>query len=376
MSTAGAPGAVNALDALGTVLDASVEQIARAAADGHVLDRSAIVRACDIWDNNTYPLLAAATGRTAREREAAARRALLWLADFGPERRAWVERVAPVAGLLPAATPATAVSTPEELAESYDLDRARLSGLLVEREGPERISVELRVSAPRRFAAPEGAPAARLWLSYPDVDRLDFRVEAADCPVPKLSCPGATGFAADRYAPLPTVDRPPGPSGAIRGAAADRAARLLHTAMLQIRSVRHSRRSDLPTARTLAHALSGAGRDLVAAGERRWGRERAFRALTADWVLRAGPVVGPWWERTATGKVPWRSPGTAAPPLLDPATAQLRLVSCAAGRLTAQLAAPDGTVHVVEHDDVPWLTVSAEKPSVAVAGAVRLGTLR
>lgn len=350
--------------ALGELLDASVEQIAQAAASGHVYDRQAVVRLSDVWDNNTGPFFAAATRRTPRGRELAARRALSWLADFGSRRRAWVERTAQVTGLLPPMRSPAPERPLAELAEAYDLDQARLSGVLVEREGPERISVQVTARL----------SGVKLWLTYPDVDRLDFQVHAGGGPVPRLSCPGASGFTNDR--PGEPWTQPPRPSHAVRGSEANRAARLLHTAMLQIRSLRRSRNSDLRTVRALAQALHGAGADIRTAGERHWGHERAFGALSAEWLRRAGPVIGPWWEATATRQAPWRNPPTAPPPPLDLDTARLRMVSYAAGELTAQLVAPDGSLHVVGHTGVDRLTISAERPWVAVAGAVRLGSLR
>ncbi|GAB3155492.1 hypothetical protein [Microbispora hainanensis] len=90
-----------ALPALGSLLDRSLVQIAEAS-DARTYDRRTINEVADVWDNNTFPLFHAATARTSIGRERRARAALIWMADFGPERRSRMVEQAAAAGHRPA----------------------------------------------------------------------------------------------------------------------------------------------------------------------------------------------------------------------------------------------------------------------------------
>ncbi|KOX09963.1 hypothetical protein [Nocardiopsis sp. NRRL B-16309] len=85
----------SALPALGALLDRSLVQIADAA---HTFDHQTVTAVADVWDNNTFPLFRAATGRSARQRERRARAALEWMARLSPQRRAWMVEQTAIAG--------------------------------------------------------------------------------------------------------------------------------------------------------------------------------------------------------------------------------------------------------------------------------------
>ncbi|MCY9785291.1 hypothetical protein KIK06_15515 [Nocardiopsis sp. EMB25] len=87
-----------ALAASAALLDRSLTQIADAARDTRAFDRGTVRVAADVWDNNTFPLFRAATGRSGNERERRARAALEWMAQLGPERRAWMVEQGAAAG--------------------------------------------------------------------------------------------------------------------------------------------------------------------------------------------------------------------------------------------------------------------------------------
>ncbi|GAA1108951.1 hypothetical protein [Nocardiopsis metallicus] len=82
------PAHSGALQALGSLLDGSVAQIAEAAESP--CDYPALRRNADVWDNNTLTLFRAAVAPTVRSREGRARAALAWMAALGPDRRAWM----------------------------------------------------------------------------------------------------------------------------------------------------------------------------------------------------------------------------------------------------------------------------------------------
>src|SRR4051812_45476817 len=80
------------------LLDRSFAEIADLSADGRVFDRERVAENADVWDNNTAAFFRVAQTRPRRAREQAARAALVWMAELGPTRRAWMVEQATVAG--------------------------------------------------------------------------------------------------------------------------------------------------------------------------------------------------------------------------------------------------------------------------------------
>ncbi|GAA0942408.1 hypothetical protein GCM10009554_34860 [Kribbella koreensis] len=80
---------VSALVTWGLILDRSLAEIAATSANPETFDGHLVNRIADVWDNNTVPFFGAALARTKRRREHLAEAGLLWMADFGPDRRAW-----------------------------------------------------------------------------------------------------------------------------------------------------------------------------------------------------------------------------------------------------------------------------------------------
>ncbi|HEV7785620.1 MAG TPA: hypothetical protein VGQ28_09820, partial [Thermoanaerobaculia bacterium] len=73
----------------GAILDHSLDELAAASADPATFEGQRVNWIADVWDNNTAPFFGAALARTKRRREHLATAGLVWMADFGPERRAW-----------------------------------------------------------------------------------------------------------------------------------------------------------------------------------------------------------------------------------------------------------------------------------------------
>lgn len=80
---------VSALATWGAILDRSLCEIAATSADPAAFDGRLVNRIADVWDNNTVPFFGAALAWSKRRREHLAEAGLIWMADFGPERRAW-----------------------------------------------------------------------------------------------------------------------------------------------------------------------------------------------------------------------------------------------------------------------------------------------
>jgi hypothetical protein len=79
----------SALVTWGAVLDRSLDEIAAASADPASFDGRLVNRIANVWANNTFPFVGAAVARTRRRREHLAEVGLVWMADFGDDRRAW-----------------------------------------------------------------------------------------------------------------------------------------------------------------------------------------------------------------------------------------------------------------------------------------------
>jgi hypothetical protein len=191
---------ISPLETFAGLLDRSVREIARLSADARTFDGARIGGIADIWDNNTFPLVSAAsTVRPWRNRRA--RAGLRWMAGLGAARRALMVDLDPALdGMLPAAAlegavyrdylanvrPGTFPVTAEivaGLATDYDLAAASVRSLTVRpaATGPE---VRLTLAAPRRFtpsmqrlasnASRRPWPAAPLHFTFVDVTGIRF----------------------------------------------------------------------------------------------------------------------------------------------------------------------------------------------------------
>lgn len=389
------------------LLDRSVARIGELAADGRRFDRQAIAEIADVWDNNTFPLFNTALSRPAWLRERRARAALVWMADLGPSRRAWMIEQAAVAGhrleplmpplvhrvlhyrnyqgrVQPGIAPLTATAV-ASVAKDYDLARAQVRAVRVERAGQELCGY-VALAARRRYARPgdHGDAVVQLFLN----DVRDVRFESGDGAGATLAADTAgvevrvgtqghlraasatvwfddpswhlshAGQAADAYTPHRRaarrkprqIKRPLARGGALE------AAMVLHQAMLEIRTVRYAKAVGRVPLRELSDAFAGAGAGvLTAAGQPGAARDHAFRWLAEDWITRspslahrmAGRFPDDHWARAV---VPSRPP---QPTVVDlPAQAQLTLAAYTAAHTqygaardasaVVNLAVPDG----------------------------------
>ncbi|SCL51011.1 hypothetical protein [Micromonospora chersina] len=191
------------LEAFAGLLDRSVQEIATLAADARSFDASRIGRVADIWDNNTVPLVAAASAPwPLRSRRASA--GLRWMADLGADRRRLIVDLDPsLDRVLPAARPERSVHRDYQgrvfpgafpltaeiiaaLAQDYDLDNGTVRAFTV---GPadSGLQVQLTLAAPRRFTPSTGRvardgsikpwPAAPLRFTFDGVTDLRFDAE-------------------------------------------------------------------------------------------------------------------------------------------------------------------------------------------------------
>ncbi|CAL9389016.1 hypothetical protein SUDANB121_01225 [Nocardiopsis dassonvillei] len=324
------PRPPSALAVLSALLDRTLVQIEDATADARFYDRETVRTAADVWDDNTHALFVSALGRTRRARDRRARRALGWMADLGPGRRAWMAASAAEAGydlgpLLPparesgggpGAVPLTG-GVAEGLAAAHRLDTATVGTLSVERRGTRLTArVALTVERARRDPGEPGREPAgaegdgseqdggdggpvELVVHLPEVDEVRFDTRAA--PGARLSCdrsevavsfgdgvlrgPGATLEVRDASTGvhLPAASRswspPPEPvrgrgrdrdtapaAGEIHGPAARAVCTLLVWTMARIRSSGRRPESTGVPVSALCRALAGAGSEIAAAG--------------------------------------------------------------------------------------------------------------
>lgn len=415
----------SAVAVFAALLDRSVAQIAEAASDVRWFDRRAIVRASDVWDNNTFALFRVAATRNLGEREREARSALTWMAGLGAERRRWMTEQAAIAGyhldaLLPPAKPTRpgrdyrgAVMAPRwrldahdvaELAADYDLAEAEVRSIRAERAGTGMVgglSLAVRRRFPVKGAVGAGHPRLTVWLEgladvvfdagdrrgvhiTRDADGLviafgaagRIRAAAGECQVDDQAWhQSSAGRRASAVAPL---GRPPKPvdDGRARRLSAEAryAATVLREAMREIRTVRYVQHADRDVLLGLCRALEGAGGAIVAAGfhpSARAGR-RAFADLPRLWASRGGPQVAPWFLGSLFGGIRrdgW--PNDAAPaPKAAPGPGVLVAAGWAdasdSGRerpanAYAQLALP-----TLGDPDAPWCLRTATCPAPGV----------
>ncbi|MCP3013853.1 hypothetical protein NGM33_10975 [Nocardiopsis dassonvillei] len=344
------------LAALGALLDRSLVQIADAARDARTFDRETIRAISDVWDNNTFPLFRAATGRTARSRERRAHAALEWMARLRPMRWHWMVEQSAIAGhridtlVQPSpmlfdkpyrdyrgtVRPAYSQWTPQalaDLADDYVLGASTVRHLQLERVGT-RLCGFLILDLVRFYDADDGAPGVppTLHVSLEEVTEVDVDTGAA--PGARLDSTahgvsvglGAHGVLRARAASLrlddsswhrsgagrradaqvpprqvgSRVEHPP-QKGKLEGSARG-AATFLLWAMRRIRSVRYPREVARVPVQAYCRALRGAGQDILAAGAlppRR--REAAFRSLVTEWLRGGGTDLVPDWKLLLRG---------------------------------------------------------------------------
>ncbi|OOC55088.1 MULTISPECIES: hypothetical protein [Nocardiopsis] len=340
------------LAALGALLDRSLAQIADAARDARTFDRETVRAVSDVWDDNTFPLFRAATGRSGRTRERRARAVLEWMACPGPTRWDWMVEQSAVAGhridalVQPSPAPsdqpyrdyrgevrpACSRWTPQavaDLADDYALGAATVHHLRVERVGT-RLCGFLTLGLARSYDPGENAsrtPAA-LDVHLDEVTEVDVDTGAPS--VVRLDTTphgvsvglGTRGVLRARAASLRLDDScwhrsgagrradariPPGEDGSLpdhrpRGREVEGstrgAATFLFRAMTRIRSVHHPREAARVPVGAYCRALKGAGHHILEAGAlppRR--RDAAFRSLVTEWLRRGGTDLAPDWKR-------------------------------------------------------------------------------
>ncbi|MEU8007557.1 hypothetical protein AB0B66_40910 [Catellatospora sp. NPDC049111] len=325
-----------AIEIFGSLLDRSLDDIARCSADARTFDRHAIYRLADIWDNNTFPLMYAATTPTAWGRSLLARRGLRWMGEFGTTRYDWV------VGAAPSLT--DMLSRPEELRFSrdhmdrvccwsvpltsagaasidadYDLAGSTVRSIDVEREGAvltARCSVEARRWYATDVADPEPA-VLHFFLS--GVDRACFDAADRTGSSVTVTAEGVTvslgthgevrgaggeirpddaywhlsqaGQAADKVVPRERPERDRGVTVRWLRNAPTEAARVLHEAMLHVRRVRYGHLAYRTPVAEIAEVLAGAGSSIIAAGRSRSrAADDAFRRLTRRWQEQLRPL--------------------------------------------------------------------------------------
>ncbi len=336
------------MSVLAALLDRSVEQIADAAADVRRFDRETIRTVADVWDNNLFPLVWAASTSDTDQRERRATAALEWMAGFGERRRGWMTEQAAMAGydiepLLPPAAPYIPgrdslghVMAPQYrltrqnvdgLVPDYDLATASVRHFQVERGGTHLTAfLELVADRAFRIEESESAPPAlvNVWLdgvtdaAFDSSDTRGVTLDAGPTGITvSLGAGGrlraatgeyrlddrswhlsSAGRRADAVVPprsgRPDRRQPPAPHP---GTDAYAAAALLHWAMLELRSVRYAHRADHVPVLGLCEAFSRAGHAIMEAGSRRGSRRResAFRAVIRTWAERGGPELSDWF---------------------------------------------------------------------------------
>jgi hypothetical protein len=322
-----------AMSMYAAVLDHTVTEIAAIAADPRHFDRHKVTRLADIWDNNTYPLFQAALLPTGWQRNRRARAGLRWMAAFGADRRAWmIEQVGPdLTKLLGRAVPDSRhyrdhrgtirpsilpLDIPA-LTADYDLSGAMITKIDVERAG-DRLTGAVGLTAPRLFPASESAREPAITVSLGDLREFEFdsagiatpgvvmaatsggveitfgarsRFAGADATVwidDDSWCFSRAGLAADAVTPKRKSRRRELPRGSVT---VPDTALVLHSAMLEMRMIRHAPRAGLVRLRDLCETLSGAGtRILEAAAAQRGGDRTAFDRLALEW-LRPHPEL-------------------------------------------------------------------------------------
>ncbi|GAA1459488.1 hypothetical protein NE857_26410 [Nocardiopsis exhalans] len=340
------------LAALGALLDRSLVQIADAARDARTFDRETIRALSDAWDNTTFPLFRAATGRTPRARERRARAALEWMARLRPTRWDWMVEQGAIAGhridalLQPppalfdkpyrdyrgTVRPAYHHWRPQtltDLADDYLLGASTIRHLQLERAGTRLCAflvLELVRSYDHEANTPGSPPTLEVHLDEVSEAAVDtgaapgaglgsdargasialgsgglLRAREASL---RLDDPSWHLSSAGRRAGVQTpprqagsrVEHPP-QEGKLEGCARG-AATFLLWAMMRIRSVRYPGEVTRIPVEAYCRALHGAGHDILVAGAlpaRR--REAAFRSLVATWLRHGGIALAPDWKR-------------------------------------------------------------------------------
>jgi hypothetical protein len=310
------------------LMDRSVQRIREIAADPRHFDRLEVARIADVWDNNTGHFFGILQAWPGWRRERLARKALRWMAEFGPQRRAWMVGHGgdPMRRIIGPEQPEAlfyrnylghVVSRPLPLPGAgldidYDLDRAQATVVRVERGGTGFEGL-VTLRAPRRYA--DGDCLIQLYLSdvrdarFGGIEVPGVRIEAGTAGVDLRVGAGTTfvaggvevwmddrlwhlsngGRAADAITPAPVPYRRRAPNARPRGTAYAAAAGF-HEAMVQIRRVR----SEPAVARVpileWCDVVADAGNRAIAAARtdgfadlaRQWNRKIPHRGVPVD----------------------------------------------------------------------------------------------
>jgi hypothetical protein len=273
-------------------LDRSFAEIAEIAADARMFDRLRLNRIADSWDNSIFPFVGAACARWPWAQRAIAR--------DGTEYWNWRSSPAELRRLTP--------DMAARLAAHFDLSRAGVSALTIERSGGR---LECRISIVAHpivdsYALPD------IHITCSGVERMRF--DSSDRHGIELS--GATGLSigtggyvegsdltfwvndqewlsAGNYRPEPALrsrrwGRP------LRGAALE-VAELLRAAVLLTRSVWALSMTHFVPVRAFGKVFAGAGTDLLAAGSA-VRREDALRRLIERWRTTGGAELAAWFD--------------------------------------------------------------------------------
>ncbi|GHJ47418.1 hypothetical protein Cs7R123_47600 [Catellatospora sp. TT07R-123] len=345
------PGVISPLETFAGLLDRSVAEVAELAADARNFDPVRVGRIADIWDNNIFPLVSAASA-VRPLRSGRARAGLLWMADLGAARRQLLIDLDPaLAGFLPAARPEPSArrdyrgelrpgSFPltaevvRGLSVDYDLAAAAVRSMTVSATATG-LRMHLTLAAPRRFQPSTGRvavdgsrkpwPPAPLMFTFDGVTEFGFDAEdrvgvAVTCTDTGLAVAlgreghlradegtvwpddpqwheSAAARAADPGTPHDRPQRREPVRAAILSAQQKAAARALHTLMLQVRLVGYYPHlaAAVPLNEICRIAAVAGSAILTASAHRGPARDKAFAALEEQWrhvppKLPAAPI--------------------------------------------------------------------------------------
>ncbi|WP_433788500.1 hypothetical protein [Actinoplanes sp. CA-252034] len=316
------------------LLDRSVERIGGMAVDGRSFDRDEVARIAGAWDERAYGFFAVVGMRPRLLREPRARGVLRAMAASRRTDRDWMVRTAgagiePLIGrrrreppyhrdFLGRVRPAVLPVDGDALAADYDLPKASVDWLTVERTGGD-LRANLALGVPRRY----DHEAAQLhltvdglrdvWFDSADATGADVRRHGAGLEI-RIGAEGLlrgraavvlpldaqwhlsrAGRAVDRITvrkrrPAPDDDPRQWPSGRLWDAAS-----AFREAMRRIHRVRRAEEVGRIPIAELCEVLEGAGsRALAASDGPADDADRAFRILTQRWssVGPDGPEAG------------------------------------------------------------------------------------
>lgn len=333
------------------LLDRSIDDILDAA-QPRTFDRLAIVESADMWDNGTPELFAAVLAGSADEQERLAREAIRWMGTVRSGKEGWfrrtglpgdvVERLVPRPRepaprrdgrdrVVPGPSPVTP-SMIDEIAGDYDVAGAAVEHLSVE-HGRNGTSGRLVLGLGRWFAVTPIAREARLELIMDGVTAAEF--DSADHSGVKISADdeqvdievgssgritatrgdlliedaewhlSRAGRAADLVVP---ARRPSGAATrmpAVLPADIRAVERVLHRAMLEIRSARYPAQACSAAISETALVVRGTGAALARIADLpdAAAKEGAVSDLLAGWSRARWPGSARWVTRALSGLV-------------------------------------------------------------------------